>query len=139
MGLSEEHPEVEKVTFVDEETKNNTESIVAPIVEKSDSPLPIIVGASCAALIALLGAYLFGKRKFFISKGTDKGEIFDIQMIPGASKDFGSFIAADSKELGKVGTCMDVHRCKSATCPKCYENPPIDFVPTPRNNNVEKW
>ena len=62
--------------------------MVAPIVEKSDSPLPIIVGASCAALIALLGAYLFGKRKFFISKGTDKGEIFDIQMIPGASKDF---------------------------------------------------
>jgi len=120
--LSEETPEVEKVTLIFDE---------GPVVaeagdgsKKKKGIDGIIVAASFAALAALLAAYLVRRRK-----KTGGGEEDSVAaMFPNSS-----FVAPDIMNLAKEASAYDVHNCTSQMCTKCYRNNPLQFVPAPMN------
>ena len=127
--VTDDNPEVKKVTYLDQ--KNNTDpgNLIGNDDEKKadgEPPISIVVGASIMALAGILGFYLVKRqaKKYAVESAIDDHDVDEVMMTPN------SFIAPDSKDLGKVSTLMDVHECKSAVCPKCYVDPNVSFVRT---------
>ncbi len=105
--------------------------------QKDDIPEGLIVGTSFAALASLLALLVLSKKRKDdnLEKAVVEDESpFGMVEFPGVA-DTGSYLAADSQDLGKCATCQDVHQCKSQTCPKCYSAQPINFVDAPLNEN----
>jgi len=139
--LSEETPEVEKVTFIggiddtdsgddDDDDDNDPFKEDAAVAEADDGSKEkkgingILIAASFAALAALLAAYLFRRKKN--RGGYDEGSVASMNNCS-------SFVAPDSMNLAKEASAYNVHNCKSQTCTKCYRNDPLQFVPAPMN------
>ena len=127
--VTDENPEVEKVKYLDEGENNNDDEETILVGDRSerangDPSIPVMVGASLAALVALLGVYLLKKKTSITTKGVEiePDEEFTSPTV--------SFIAPDGRNLGKLTSCMDVHECKSSVCPKCYVEPRTLFIPS---------
>lgn len=142
--LSDDHSEVVDIRYFELTTKD--EVVVAPeidgAVEQEDLgggfPTDIVVGVA-AALLAILGVAYYLRKKF--SGKSEINEVdsdgsFDMAIFPPAESS--SFEAMAQGNLGKLGSTNDVHLCKSATCKKCYHNPQVEFVPTPKGINQAK-
>ena len=123
--LTDDNPQVEKVKYWEED--EDDEIVVPPItdtpVAEDGSGVPAIAAASAGLLALILGALLLKKKKREIAK---KPAI----ICPPAAGN--SFEGADAAQLGKHASCMDVHECKSAVCPKCYAGRSIMFVEAPQ-------
>ena len=130
--LSEETPEVEKVTFIGgiDDTDSGPIKEDAAVAEADDGSKGkkgingILIAASFAALAALLAAYLVRRKKN--RGGYDEGSVASMNNCS-------SFVAPDSMNLAKEASAYNVHNCKSQTCTKCYRNDPLQFVPAPMN------
>lgn len=123
------NPEVKKVKYFDQNNITDPGNIIGSDDEtraSGEPPISIVVGASIMALAGLFGFYLVKRqaKKYAAHSSTEDHEVDEIMMSPN------SFVAPDSKDLGKVSTLMDVHECKSAVCPKCYVDPNVSFVRT---------
>lgn len=127
--LTDENPTVKKVKFLEEEEEE--EEIVippfleSPVAEDSDQ-MPLILGVSLGLLALLLGGAFLKKKKF--GNTTDRSLV----VPPAKSNTSSSFVAPSVGNLGKHTSCMDVHECKSAFCPKCYVDRSIMFVDAPK-------
>ncbi len=141
--LSDDAPDVEKVTFLgeyeDTETEDNdfgggvvlATDPTAQLNEGGGNNMDgVIIGASFAALAALLIAFLIGRKK---KDEEEEENPFGVTAFAGV-RDGGSFTAADSKDLGGAASAMDVHHCKSQTCSKCYHTNKLQFLPVPKDD-----
>jgi hypothetical protein len=122
--LTDENPEVEKVKYLEDDPNNIPFDEDTLQRATGEPPISIMIGASLAALAAILGMYMVKKKVAFVEKG--KIEDDDIVLPSPAA----SFIPADGTNLGRHTSCMDVHECKSAVCPKCYEESGTTFIPS---------
>lgn len=137
--LSEDTPEVEKVTFIgeiddydtgDDDGKDDPIEEDAVLAEADDGSQKrngingIIIATSFAALAALLAAYLVRRKR---NRGGDDEDSM------AAMFESSSFVAPDIMNLAKEASAYDVHNCTSQTCTKCYRNNPLQFVPAPMN------
>eukprot|EP00554_Chaetoceros_debilis_P006252 CAMPEP_0194081488 /NCGR_PEP_ID=MMETSP0149-20130528/7260_1 /TAXON_ID=122233 /ORGANISM="Chaetoceros debilis, Strain MM31A-1" /LENGTH=469 /DNA_ID=CAMNT_0038763421 /DNA_START=50 /DNA_END=1459 /DNA_ORIENTATION=+ len=120
--------EQDKGTYVGIDTDTNGS-------EEDNIPEGLIVGTSFAAVASLLALFLIKKKRDFEEKVEDESP-FGMQDFPGVANNK-SYVSADGQDLAKVGTCMDVHQCKSQTCTKCYRGRPIQFLGAPLNANGE--
>lgn len=132
--LSEDTPEVEKVTFIGEigdTDSGDDDGEGAPVIAGADDGSQgkkkinvILIAASFVALAALLAAFLIRRKR---NRGRyDEGSVASIN-------NWSSFVAPDSMNLAKEASAYNVHNCKSQTCTKCYRNNPLQFVPAPMN------
>jgi len=140
--LSEDTPEIEKITFIGDlpDGGDDDGTVVVPIntgdLNKDKNDIDgIIIGSSLAALALLLFAIFYRRRR----KDSDEVDLevsetpFGIEIFAGKTN--GSFVGPDSFDLGKETSAMDVHHCTSQTCTKCYRNPRVQFVTAPINAN----
>lgn len=123
--LTDDNPEVEDVRFLEEEEDDDILIAVPPKLGEPGAnggpKLPLILGATFGFLALFLGASLLRHKRGKFAEG----------IVAGA----GAAAAAPSGLQVHAAT-MDVHECKSAACPKCYQqNQGVKFVnapPTPR-------
>ncbi len=132
--LSDDNVELKKVKYLEEDDNNNsTNEVTGDRAATGEPPISIVVGASLMALAGLLGFYLVRRQAKTFSGGTKlHDDANEVMLSPN------SFIAPDSKDLGKVCTAMDVHECKSALCPRCYDGSNIAFIRTQSNPQQQK-
>ena len=96
-----------------------------------------VISASFLAFILIAALLLLKRSRRTVIRTTTEEEMFDEQILGITAKDTGSsLVVADSKDLVKNATCMDVHVCKSAICVKCYQGRNISFIPAPPNSNL---
>jgi hypothetical protein len=120
--LTEDNPEVKKVKLW--KKKDDFQ----PAAAAGGIEPGIAVGAVVGLLALIIGGSLVKKKTDANTNNASRS----LGTVPIKSKKSGlSFVAPDAKNLGKHATCMDVHECKSAMCPKCYVDRSIMFVDAP--------
>lgn len=136
--LSDDQPEIEKVTFIGEVDEPGTVPGVAAITEpeeEKDRDIAGIVVGTCFAALAALLLIIFVRRRREEEEDDASLNPFGLTAFPGVSD--GSFVAADRDDICKRASAMDVHHCKSQTCEKCYKNGRLNVVKTPLNQSGE--
>ena len=127
--LSSGEEDIKKVKFLEDKPEATPINVLPPPVNGGNEG--VIIGASLAVLASVLLALLIGKKKYSEAKKAENGP-FGLVQFPALSTDSSSsLVAVDSKDLGKHASGHDVHVCKSATCPKCYVGPKVDFIKAP--------
>ncbi len=121
--LTDDNPEVEKVKWLED---GDVPVIPPPIIETPvttpQNDVPLILGATFGILALLLGGLLLRKKQNFTEA-----------VVAPPPKKTSSFVGPTN--LGVVASAMDVHECKSAACPKCYENPGVCFIHAPNKGS----
>jgi len=135
--LLDENTDVKKVKYIEYDNDNDGDLIPSQKPERaqSETPIPLIIGASLLTLSALIAIYLYKRRRLIAIKTADALNDDDgPSYIEDIFSEPDSYEEPDGNDLGKNATIMDVHECKSSTCPKCYDNPSVTFISAPQLN-----